>query len=152
VPPEYITTQQQQQQQQQQCGSSSSGGGGGSGVSWQVLDDMSALAQLTTTAADMYQLVRFFSALLWLALHSLTPATGFLAGVVCGFLHVHCSTHEEVQNVVQVAGHRHAGLCMRMQPFLSSSFSHPPSHPSPCVHLTLAVHHARSAPLPTPRA
>ncbi|WIA33757.1 hypothetical protein OEZ86_006872 [Tetradesmus obliquus] len=51
VPPEYITA-----QQQQWAGSSSSSGGWAGCVCWQVLDDLPALAQLTTAAADMYQL------------------------------------------------------------------------------------------------
>jgi serine/threonine protein kinase len=60
VLPEYIT---QQQQGQGVCGSSSSSSpgrgiaGGGASGGWQVLDDLPALAELTTTAADMYQLV-----------------------------------------------------------------------------------------------
>jgi hypothetical protein len=66
VPPEHITcvcTDQQQQQQQQQHweagggSASASVSGGSSSRCWQILGDLSALAQLTTTAADMYQLV-----------------------------------------------------------------------------------------------
>jgi serine/threonine protein kinase len=61
VPPEYII-QQQQQQGQGSGGSSSSSAGGGGG--WQVFDDLPALAELTTTAADMYQLVSLIRVLM----------------------------------------------------------------------------------------
>jgi hypothetical protein len=60
VPPEYIQQQQQQHGQGQYGSSSSSSPGRGiaaAGGGWQVLDDLPALAELTTTAADMYQLV-----------------------------------------------------------------------------------------------